>query len=250
MAWLAKTIFTPDEAGMVPVDPRRPIDVFFGWNNSAQLTLMKNGERVGQITVAGFDGKQPNGETRNGPGFSISGTLDKLIDDDRGNTISTVGMFGRSLIEFKDDLSIGLGKFLFRIPSSDLSVQAAIEGENQDLTVKAVLGGRKIFSYDGATQSEEELTGFGMGNAIVKKTLDSVGDPSQLKWELEAFRGIHRMAGRRFPAYLMKFSVPELDQELRIYFSESGEPLQIDSDLGYQAMSEMLVPLDAFRRRS
>jgi hypothetical protein len=35
---------------------------------------------------------------------------------------------------------------------------------------------------------------------------------------------------------------------VRAYLSEVGEPLKIESDLGFEAVSEILVPLDAYRR--
>jgi hypothetical protein len=39
------------------------------------------------------------------------------------------------------------------------------------------------------------------------------------------------------------------DQEIRIYLSEAGEPLRIESDLGFEAISEILVPLDAYKEK-
>ena len=41
-----------------------------------------------------------------------------------------------------------------------------------------------------------------------------------------------------------KLSMDQLDQSIRLYFSEAGEPLQINTDLGFEAIAEMLAPID------
>jgi hypothetical protein len=74
--------------------------------------------------------------------------------------------------------------------------------------------------------------------------LSQTGNPAEWKWSLKAFRGMHRFAGRRLPVYLLKLSADQTEQTLKIYLSESGEPLQIDSDLGFQAISDVLAPIE------
>jgi hypothetical protein len=58
------------------------------------------------------------------------------------------------------------------------------------------------------------------------------------------------LGGREMRAFLLTLRSDKQAQEVRIYLSEAGEPLRIESDLGFEAVSEILVPLDAYQRRS
>ena len=49
-------------------------------------------------------------------------------------------------------------------------------------------------------------------------------------------------------AYRLSLKADAFDSEMRIYFSQVGEPLWIDTDFAYEAISEVLVPLEAYRR--
>ena len=51
-------------------------------------------------------------------------------------------------------------------------------------------------------------------------------------------------------AFLLRLRSPDHDLEIRVYLSEVGEPLKVETDLGFEAISEILVPLDAYRHRS
>ena len=50
-------------------------------------------------------------------------------------------------------------------------------------------------------------------------------------------------------AYLLSLRVPDQDMTLQIYFSEVGEPLKVETNLGLEAVSEILVPLEAYRKQ-
>ena len=252
--WLTWSALRPERAGMLPLDPRRPLDVFFAWNESAQLTLLKDGLRIGQISVAGFDGKPNRPENPAKPGFSVSGTVEKIITDDHGKPVPTVGLSSRNLIEFnEEDLSLHAARFQFRAPAAQLDVEASVGGREEDLQVRATLAGKEIFVYNGSAAKPPVLpnvAGFGfekMGTGVLREALDSVGDPSQIEVETKAYRGVQRLAGRRFQVYVMEFSIAQFDQKMTVFFSESGEPLQIKTTFGYEALSEVLVPLDAYR---
>ena len=56
VAWLCAVVWAPPESRMAQVDPRQVYDVFFAWNESTNMTLLDNGMRRGQITIAGSSG--------------------------------------------------------------------------------------------------------------------------------------------------------------------------------------------------
>ncbi len=252
LGWLAATVWKTDEAGMVPVDPRRPVETFFGWNNSSQMTLLEGGVRVGQVTVAGFSDGAGEGPDAGEGGFSLTGTLDRVVDDERGGTVRTVGVFWRSLIEFRPGFVLDEANVLFRVPERQLNVQLAVAGPEAVLTARAVMGGNTLFEYDGAASAGNASVWDGLpplAGQMVAPMLAGLPNPASWDWKVEAFRGRRRFAGRRLPVYLLRLSAAQSDHSLSVYFTESGEPLRIDTSFGYGALSEVLAPLSAFRDR-
>jgi hypothetical protein len=71
-----------------------------------------------------------------------------------------------------------------------------------------------------------------------------------LRFTTDARVGNFNLGGREMRAFLLTLRSDKQAQEVRIYLSEAGEPLRIESDLGFEAVSEILVPLDAYQRRS
>ena len=234
MAWLGKTIFTSDEAGMVRVDSRRPIHAFFDWNDNTQMAILRSGQKIGEARVTGLSGVEDKK-----PSFSVAVSLNHNVPP------ASVGTFAKILLQFEENLSFANGDLTFRIPSNNLNVRARIEGEEQILKADVNLAGNRIFTYDGSKQEtlDPKLVGIVKNNSLVDEMLASTGDPTNWEWKMETFRGRHEMGGRRIPIYLMKLSIDQLEQELRIYFSEAGEPLKIDTDFEIQAISEVLVPV-------
>ena len=239
MLWLFRTITSTDEEGMVSVDPRRPVKAFFNWNDNTAMAILNNGIKIGEARVAGLAATE---EKR--AGFSISGSLNGNVP------AASVGTFAQLLLKFSDDFEVASGDFTFRIPSNNFGVKAKIEDKNQTLKAEVSLAGQRLFTYDGSTREaiNSPMMGMVKNNVMADGMLSAVGDPAKLKWNLKSFRGMHRMAGRRIPVYLMKLSLDELDQEVSIYFSEAGEPLKLDSDFGLQVISEVLVPLRPSKR--
>jgi len=69
----------------------------------------------------------------------------------------------------------------------------------------------------------------------------------ELPWTVEARRGSFSFGGHSFRAYLLILRLEGREEAVRLYFSEAGEPLRIATDFGFEAVSEILVPLDAYR---
>ena len=49
-------------------------------------------------------------------------------------------------------------------------------------------------------------------------------------------------------AYLLILRTVEQDVIFRVYFSELGEPFKVETNFGFEAISEILVPLEAYRK--
>ena len=57
VGWLCAVVWAPPESRMSQVDPREIYAVFFAWNDSTIMTFLENGERKGQVTIAGGSGE-------------------------------------------------------------------------------------------------------------------------------------------------------------------------------------------------
>ena len=59
---------------------------------------------------------------------------------------------------------------------------------------------------------------------------------------------MYRLSGRELPVYLLKLEFEEFGQTIQVFLSEAGEPLRIETGFGYEAISEMLVPLEVYKQ--
>ncbi|MDF1753929.1 MAG: hypothetical protein P1U89_14195 [Verrucomicrobiales bacterium] len=236
MGWLAKTILTPDEAGMVEVDPRRPVRIFFDWNDTNRMVLLQNGRKLGELQMVGFSEDEEGGLA----GFSTAIMLNGDVEG------PVVGTFGRGLFKFNDDFSLESSDFLFRMPSNNFKILASARKGSEVVKAEVSLAGNKIFSYDGEDPNavRPDVEQILKGNTMATELLSKTGAPTDWKWKVEAFRGRHLFAGKRLPVYLIRLSMDQTEQNVRIYLSESGEPLKIETDLGFQAVSEILAPIE------
>ena len=239
MVWLAKTILTPDEAGMIQVDPRRPVQTFFSWNDTAGMILLQNGVKLGEVQMVGY----PADEDGDPAGFSIALILNGEVET------PVMGTFVRGLFRVNPDFSLHSSDFLFRIPSSDFKVLASAKSDGNVTMADAFLGGNKIFSFNSQTSEaiDPGMMGMVKNHPLASELLSNAGDPADWKWQIEAYRGMHKFSGKRLPVYLIKLSLQQAQQSVRFYFSDSGEPLKVETDLGYQAISEMLSPVEKYK---
>ena len=73
-----------------------------------------------------------------------------------------------------------------------------------------------------------------------------VANPSAWEPEIEASRGTMELAGSSQVVYLVKVFLgsDRSGTPLKLYFSEAGEPWRIDTGWGYQAVAEVLIPVE------
>ncbi|MEM7602681.1 MAG: hypothetical protein AAF357_14860, partial [Verrucomicrobiota bacterium] len=65
--------------------------------------------------------------------------------------------------------------------------------------------------------------------------------------EIDARLGSMSFGGRDIRAYLLNWEHREMGQFIKLFLSEAGEPLKIETSFGFSAISEALVPLDAYK---
>tara|TARA_R110000850_G_scaffold17330_3_gene53479 strand:+ start:266 stop:976 length:711 start_codon:yes stop_codon:yes gene_type:complete len=229
---------------MAEVDSREVYDVFFNWNDSTSMTLLENGARRGTITIAGGSGIDSEGGVFSNL-LSGSGTLEKF---DPVESTTTVDLFWKGLLEFDREISLRGGELSIRIPKQQLSTHLSYSGEPLRLDASASIGGQEIFKIGGGENDASALPLHLLPMGSMVGGLSSV-NPSNLKWESEARMGNFSFGGRDMRAYLLILRAVDQDQVIRVYLSEVGEPLRIESDLGFEAVSEILVPLDAYRNQ-
>lgn len=245
IGWLCAVVWAPPGSQLSEVDTREVYDVFFAWNDQVDMTLLENGERRGQITVAGLSGADSeSGQFLNE--LSVSGSFEEFKASDAATASN---LFWKGVMELDENLKLNSTNFSLRIPRRQLQAEIDIAGDPRRFRARATLGEAEIFSLDGETGGGVEslpLQMLPMGSMLGDLNLD----PSQLRWESNARMGTFKFEGRPMRAYLLTMRAANEGQELRLFLSEAGEPLKIETDLGFEAVSEILVPLDVYRTRS
>jgi hypothetical protein len=245
LTWLAVEQLAPPESRMTEIDPREVYEVFFAWNDTANLTLLEQGRRRGQLAIAGGSGTSPESSEIDRV-LSLSGVVETY---DPGAATTKVEMFFRGLLELAEDYSMKKGEAAVRLPERQINATLTLEGRPLQYRLTSTLHGADWLSFQGGGNSEK--VGTALPPALLPLTgmlgLDSI-DPATFTWTQQARFGEFSLQGRRMPAYRLSLKADDFDSELRIYFSQVGEPLWIDTDFAYEAISEVLVPLEAYQR--
>jgi hypothetical protein len=262
VAWLCAVVWAPPGSRMARVDPREAYRVFFEWNDSTKMALLENGRRRGEVTVQGGSG--PLAETGEIERFlSLSGQIEAY---DEGGAVPRIELFWKGVLSFSEEMEWRAGTLTVRIPSNELSARLSFaapadEGGTPAVGAEIKLGNRELLSIDPASPAASAglpllgaLGGVGGFGALggLEGLLETLGplDPAALHFTAEARTGRFNLAGREIGAFLLVLKGSDLEQEIRIYLSEAGEPLRIETELGFEAVSEILVPLDAYERPS
>ncbi len=241
IGWLLSVIWAPPESRMVVIDPQEVYEVFFDWNESTNMTLLENGSRRGQISIAGGSGIDPDTVelTRS---LSVSGMLEEFLPEEGSRSIN---LFWRGVIDFSEEMKLLKGDFSVRIPSKQLTAHLELEGNPLQVSARALSDRAVLFSYEGAVEGGSlPLQVLPMASMLGLNQMTS----SDVVLDAEARMGTFSFGGRDLRAYLLTFQRSESEGALRVYLSEAGEPLRIESDFGMEAVSEILVPLDAYKK--
>ena len=255
VAWLSAVVWAPPGSRMTRIDPREVFSVLFGWNESTTMTLLENGTRRGQVTVnAGSGEDEESGEIQRF--FSVSGSFERY---DERSSANQVELFLKGTFTFSEAMESRGGLMAARVPGKDLRAEMEFKrgaaGGKPLVRGKVEMTGREIFSFDseaeGTTTNPAALFSM-LGAGADGLPIPGMGalDPSAIQFTTEARVGSFHLAGREMRAYLLTFRGEGDSSEVRVFLSEAGEPLRIETDLGFEAVSEILVPLDAYKRKS
>jgi hypothetical protein len=162
-----------------------------------------------------------------------------------GEGSRSIDLFWRGVVDFSEEMKLLKGDFSVRVPSKQLTGHLKLAGDPLQMSARALSNSAELFSYEGAVE--------GGGLPLQVLPMASVMGlsqftPSDVALSTEARVGTFSFGGRDLRAYLLTFRRSESEGSLRIYLSEAGEPLRIDSDFGMEAISEILVPLDAYKK--
>ncbi|MCB1235709.1 MAG: hypothetical protein KDM91_11615 [Verrucomicrobiae bacterium] len=247
--WLFRAVFWPGESSFDPVSPLEPLKAFFEWNDTNSLILTEHGERMGEMAVSGFsEFDKELGHVV--CGFSMSGSMDP---PERGPVTGVSGMSWKLTTQFDEALAPMLTHAAARVPSQGLSARIEIEGEPASLTASLSRGGVPLFEVKEVPLTGKEARATeDAASALLPKGAAAAGLPPLLgdaagwKPDFEAGRGLVEISGRRLPVYrlLARFGGDEPERRLEILFSEAGEPLRVTSGLGYEAIAEVLAPVE------
>lgn len=246
VAWLCAVVWAPPSSRMALTDPREVYRVFFGWNESTTMALLDNGRRRGEIKVSGSTGHhEQDGVVERV--LSVSGVTDRLMED--GSTAIQVSW--RGSIAFTEEMRVRDGEVSLRVPGRELTAHLAYDarqGEGTGFQARVDMAGQEIFAVDslsGLQPTALALPLLGQASELAGVAGATLGS---LKFTVEARTGNFLLAGREIPAFVLILRGEEAGQELRAYISEAGEPLRIETDFGIEAVSEILVPLSAYKR--
>ncbi|NLT70810.1 MAG: hypothetical protein GXX91_08960 [Verrucomicrobiaceae bacterium] len=256
VGWLCAVVWAPPGSRMARVDPLEVYRVFFSWNDSINMTLLEHGLRRGQVTVSGGSGNDPvtGAFARD---LSVSGSVERY---DPRSVSHLVDLFWKGTVSFTEAMALLESDFSVRVPGQDLSARLHYLESAGMVDLRVSKDGREILGFDGlasgpggsAAQSPLAMLGAMAGGPDGLGVIGALGlgalPPGALSLEASARMGNFNFGGRDMRAYLLTLRHSTHDQELRVYLSEVGEPLKIESDLGFEAVSELLVPLDAYRR--
>ena len=255
VVWLCAVVWSPPGSRMTKIDPREVYAVFFAWNDSTKMTLLENGVRRGEVVIAGGSGIEAESGVFERV-VSLSGQLESW---DEPSAATLVELFWKGSLAFTETMESRGGEFSVRIPAKEVSVQIAYDGPlptadqnpaaKTAMRARVVMAGREVFAVGPETPLDPAMISPLIGSLANFGGINPL-DPAQLKFTTDARVGNFNLGGREMRAFLLTLRSDEQAQEVRIYLSEAGEPLRIESDLGFEAVSEILVPLDAYQRRS
>jgi hypothetical protein len=247
---------------MVQVGPEKVFEMFFAWTEGADLAILKDGRRVGQMSLSAQveQNSSPDDEkfgevTRE---ISIAGSLLSLSSQGNGEKqIRDEEIYWRGVMAIADGLNFPKGDFVVRMPNAGLSIQFGFDQPANTIALTVRSGSENLINYHGNPAGLAELPDLGwLGRFLpLDSLLGSKGlSEGMIKaWapEIDGRFGTAMIAGRRMLVYQLvlksKSSGGKPRGETKLFLSETGEPLMIQTAWGYEALAEVLVPLEVYK---
>ncbi|MFK5923753.1 MAG: hypothetical protein QM496_16365 [Verrucomicrobiota bacterium] len=263
---LVKRHFFSDESQMVRVPPDKVFEMFFAWTEGAELTILKDGLRIGHMslsTQSATDSSDAEVGSKSLRGISVAGSVDSFSTGGAASAAainSDRGVSWRGAVDLDDELNFPRGNFVLRMPDLDMGAQAGFDQPENKISLSVRSKGQSLFQYEGAPAGLSKLPELGwMGRLLPLDSLLSDGglEKSGLEsWapEISGRYGSALVAGRRMLVYQLlikgRTSKNKTDADVTLSLSETGEPLMIQTAWGYEALAEVLVPLEVYQDKN
>lgn len=261
---LLKRSYFSDESSMATVEPEVVFEMFFAWAEGAEFAILKDGRRIGQMSLSGQLGKATSAPAAGGGlrEISLAGSLD--AGGEGGGRAKAIGKrsegtYWRGVIAVAEGLTFPSGEFVLRMPQAGLGAQFAFDQPAGIVSANLRSGGEELFSYRGNPKGLADLPELGwVGQLLPLQALlggDGLSEGAMKTWapEITGRYGTAKVAGRRMMVYqLVVKSGPAGGQskgEMKLYLSETGEPLMITTPWGYEALAEVLAPIEMYQAR-
>ncbi len=259
--WLVRSIWFEEEYQFEPVAAEEALGAFFQWNDSSTLTVLHEGQPIGQMIMNASEGQDPRtGEFLRG--FSTKGTLDEGRGSLSGAGLENLaGATWRVATRFDEQTELEAFELVIWVPRQALDLRVELAGDPPQLAARATMAETVLLEVGQLSADVDSSPGRGKDGAS-KPTGASVlppaaaagwlpggamlADESAWRPRIEASRGVMKVAGSDQPVYLVKVSFGQDEQAtpLRLYFSEAGEPWRIDTGWGFEAIADVLIPVE------
>ena len=253
--WLLKTLYFSEEDRFEPIAVEEAIGTFFRSNDTTNLTVLENGVKIGQMVVGGLEGVDPRTRkmTR---GLTSSGTLDEP------ESSALNGFTWRLNANFSDSNEPKDLEATLRLPQQDLNLHFELNGDPPQVGARVTIGEATIFETGELSADDLGEALSGKGNGMSSRSANPIpmllpglsspagksilADANSMMPKLEASKGFLEVAGRPLPVFLLKirFGDGTMGEPIRLYLSEAGEPLRIDTGWGFEAVAEVLIPVE------
>ncbi len=259
---LVKRTWFSDESRMAEVAPEKILGMFFAWTEGVDLIILKEGQRIGQMSLSTQEKKGLGGAKEENQQalreISMSGSLEKFSPSGdvapQGAGLREKEFHWRGLMAVTDDLNFTRGDFVLQMPKAGLSAQIGFDQIRESIKLNVRSGSKVLIDYQGSPVGLKELPELGwLGRLLPLDSLlggKGVSEGMMKAWapEISGRYGSAMVAGRRMMVYQLVIrgasSGAQPGSEVKLYLSETGEPLMLDTAWGYQALAAILVPVD------
>ena len=240
------------------MDPEKVLGMFFSWTEGADLTILKDGQRIGQMSLSTQEKKMSSGDEGLRE-VSMAGSLGGMSVKHRAGAggARDKEFHWRGVMSVTDDMNFPKGDFVLNMPKIGMGAQFGFDNPAGTISVDVRSGDKEIIKYKGSPTGLKDLPELGwIGRLLPLDALlgGRMSEGMMKAWapELTGRYGSTMVAGRRMLVYQLAIrgknssSGNQPRTEVKLYLSETGEPLRIETEWGYEALAAVLVPIDLY----
>ncbi len=239
---LVQLVYFPDESRMSQVDPDYVVGLFLRNKEISELSVFKGAEKVGEISL--LPQHVPKDETG-----GVQTLKRDLIFDASGDValpnLDEQMLRWNGRIRIAEDRSIEFVDISVRFEKP--KVRVSLEMDPKKLEFNYVVSRDDVVVTDSKTDPNApglaELRLLMLAWGVNPAQIESAAAEQQKKSKISARHGNIKLGGKRFHAYVLSLDVME-SGSVKLYFTDAGELVKVDTFLGYELLSEVLIPLE------